>query len=339
MLQLGAKEVRAKELRKLPFITNTKLAGRQLILPPYYDTAVGEWYVYVTQENGTFQRLAGATPVSGIYLASAPAAPQSDYEFFLGTFVIQHLSFARIIPRFFQVVHAVHQFAASLRRYHVISRLSEPSPTGVYFLLEGELTFLTLAIRRYYDLLQKLSLEAAVLVKTADDFSKRVLPNLPQSFADMVLNGDQLRSAADIASKWRLPQPIADFYVSEGVHFQRVRDIRVAIEHHGKPAALVMQLPDGLVLSLSSSPWSDFPIWDDNTRRPNDLGSARALFAFLISNALDLPTRFVRAYWSCVATPPAIAKGLTCYLRNPYSDLLVGLPSVLRQPWEGLDRA
>ena len=63
---------------------------------------------------------------------------------------------------------------------------------------------------------------------------------------------------------------------------------------------LVVTLPEGMAVSLQFPPWDKLPIWNEATTRPNHLGSARAIFAFLIKDVLDLTSRFVRAYWSCV---------------------------------------
>jgi hypothetical protein len=99
---------------------------------------------------------------------------------------------------------------------------------------------------------------------------------------------------------------------------------------------LLLNHAEGVAVSIHDPAWKDLPIWNEKTTRSPDLGSARAIFAYLVSDALDLCSRFVKAYWSCVGTPQAVADDLKCYLRSPLSHHLLTLPMVLEQPWERL---
>ena len=201
-------------------------------------------------------------------------------------------------------------------------------------MIEAELGYLLILVRRFYDLLQKVMKEAGALVKDIHNTSRSLLHSLPDSFADIVEFKDQTRTSEEIMNKWNLPKQIADFYVSEAKHFLLVRSIRVDLEHRGKSTGTIFDHPDGFAVSISSPPWLDFPIWNAAAKRPNDLGSVRALMAYLINDALDLGSRFVKAFWSCIGTPKAIANDINCYLRNPFSHHLVMLPIMLARPWE-----
>ena len=219
-----------------------------------------------------------------------------------------------------------------MEKFHRFSLAVETN--GATLLVEAELAHLAVLLRRFYDLLQKVAKDAGALAKDLGDPSRRLFENLPNSFADIALHGDRPRTAEEIASKWKLAPPIAAFYAAEALHFALIRAIRVAIEHHGQSPGLVVALPEGMAVILGVPTWDKLPIWNATTTTPNQLGSARAIFAFLISDVLDLSSRFVRAYWSCIATPPAIAEGFRCYLRNAFSHHLVMLPQILAQPWE-----
>jgi len=322
----------ANAIAQIPYITDVPRDGRSLILLPFFDNIKNEWYQYLYTRTRKFSRMPVEDLVEGLYLARSPANSSSDYFYFLGTFIFQHLSFKMVAKRYMQLEKTIHYFAACLENYHRIS--SSSSSRGGSLLIEAELGYLLILVRRFYDLLQKVMKEAGALVKDTHNTSRSLLHNLPDNFADIIEFKDQTRTSEEITNKWNLPKQIADFYVSEAKHFLLVRSIRVDLEHRGKSTGTIFNHPDGFAVSISSPPWCDFPIWNPAVKRPNDLGSVRALMAYLINDALELGSRFVKAFWSCIGTPKAIAKDINCYLRNPFSHHLVMLPIMLARPWE-----
>jgi len=150
----------------------------------------------------------------------------------------------------------------------------------------------------------------------------------------MVEHNNSLLTSEEISNKWGLPKSIADMYVDEAEHFMVVRSARVTLEHYGKSLGIVFKHQDGYAVEIAKYPWQKLPIWNESTTRPNGLGSVTAIAGYLISNVLDLGFRFVKAYWSCVGTPMAIADGVHCYLRNLYSHHLNKLASMMAEPWE-----
>lgn len=321
------------ELAKIPFVTNPPRDGRAMLLSPFFDATTGEWHAYIEAKPGQLVRVAGGQVVQGTYLARSPDDPGRDLEFFLGTWVSQHLSYPEVVGRFLPIKNTLQHLSACLEKYELFSAapLEQQGPS---LLAESELGHLVILVRRLYDLLQKLAKEAGAVVEDAQDVSRRLFNHLPDSFADVCLVGNAPRPASDIAQKWCLTPQLTTFYTIEAAHFLMVRAIRDAIEHHGKSPGLVLRLPEGMAVLLRETPWRNLPIWNTSNVKPNNLGSLRAVFAFLAADALDLPSRFVRSYWSSIATPPAIAEGFKCYLRGPFTRRLVSLPQVLAKPWE-----
>jgi hypothetical protein len=274
--------------------------------------------------------------VEGLYISSSPVDAISDYSYFLATFVFQHLSFPSVAQRFLEQIKTVHYFAAWLETYLRLS--SSSSRRFDSLLVEAELDHLLILIRRFYDQVQKTIKEASAIVRDVKNTSRSLISSLPDSFADMVEHNDKLLTGEDITNKWRLPKPIADLYVAEAEHFRVIRSARVALEHHGKTLGIIFNHPEGYAVAISAFPWQQLPIWNEMNTRPNGLGSVTAIAAYLISNVLDLGSRFVKAYWSCIGTPIAIAEGVQCYLRNPFSHHLNALPSMMAEPWEVTSR-
>ncbi len=319
-------------IAQIPYITNVPRDGRSLILLPFFDNIRNEWFQYLYTREGKFIQMPFEDLVEGLYLARSPSDTCSDYFYFLGTFIFQHLSFNKVAKRYLQLEKTVHYFAACLENYHRISL--SPSYRVGSLLIEAELGYLLILVRRFYDLLQKVMKEAGALVKDIHNISRSLLHGLPDSFAEIVEYRDRTRTREEMTSRWNLPKQIADFYVAESKQFLLVRSIRVDLEHRGKSIGTIFDHPDGYAVSISPLPWCDLPIWNTSAKRPNNLGSVRAIMAYLINDALDLGSRFAKAFWGCIGTPRAIADDMKCYLRNPFSHHLVMLPAMLARPWE-----
>ena len=322
-----------EEMATIPFITNPPQDGRALILLPFYDDRLDDWFTYVVLPTGKLGRLAGGKLHSGIYLSRQPEQPERDVDFFLGTFIVQHVSFDAVARSFLPLKNNLHYFSAALEKLGMFSSKGV-EPSSASLLVESELAYLTIIVRRFYDLLQAVCKAASGLVKDVNDTTRRLFRNLPDSFNDVVSFRNRPRTAEEIVKKWALAPPIVDFYAREANHFLLVREIRNAIDHHGHSAGLVVRHARGMAIALDDQPWANLPIWNDQTTQANNLGSVRAIFAYLIADALDLGSRFVNSYWSCIATPQAIAPGFRCFFRDPFSHHLNSLATILKTPWE-----
>lgn len=323
-----------EEAKKLPYVTHLPNDGRAISNHSFYDHENKDWILYLPIKNGKLARIAGGEVVTGGYLASKSANPSKDLEFPLGTFIIQHLSFRGIINLLYGVESDFHNCSSILEKYLLISLQSKEQRDGAIQLFVAELEYLVIIIRSIYDLLQKISKLAAALVRNLDEPHNRIVEELPDSFAKVVMHGSHRRSKGELIERYRLPPPLAEFYIAESEYFQWLRDLRVAIEHHGKSPGLIFNIEDGIAIKYEEAPWSFLPIWRPELLRPNGLGSLRAVFLYLVSEALGLTTRYVKAYASCIAVPPAIGPGYKFYIRDYFSHHLVSLRSSLESPWE-----
>lgn len=322
-------------IAQIPFITNAPRDGRTLILLPFFSHDTKEWVQYLIKDEQLLP-VRVIDLVQGVYISSSPVDALGDYYYFLATFVFQHLSFPLVAQRLLEFDKTVHYFASWLETYRRLSTSSSRGPESL--LVEAELDHLLILIRRFYDQVQKTIKAASALVRDVKNMSRLLIKNLPDSFADMVEHNDKRLTSEEISNKWGLPKPIANLYVAEADHFMLIRSVRVSLEHHGKSLGIIFNHPEGYAVAISDYPWQKLPIWNESNTRPNGLGSVTAIAAYLISNVLDLGSRFVKAYWSCIGTPRAIAEGVHCYLRNPYSHHLNELASMMAEPWEATSR-
>lgn len=323
-----------EEAKKLPYVKHLPKDGRAISNYSFYDHENKDWVRHIALGNGKLSRIAGGKVIYGGYLASKPENPEKDLIFPLSTFLIQHLSFREIINVLLGLEDDFHNCSSILQKYLLISLLPKEQRDGAGQLLLVELEYLLIVIRSLYDLLQKISKFAAALIRSLDEPHNRIVAELPDSFAKVVMHGSHRRSKDELIQRYQLPPPIAEFYVAESEHFQWIRDLRDEIEHHGKSPRLIFDIEDGMAIKADEAPWSFLPIWRPELLRQNGLGSLRAVFLYLISKALELTTRYVRAYSSCIKVPPAIGPGYMFYIRDYFSHHLVDLLSSLNNPWE-----
>lgn len=150
---------------------------------------------------------------------------------------------------------------------------------------------------------------------------KRAISDLPDSFAKVALAGEQPREVSELQVRFALPGPLANFYASHAVEFQRIRSIRVAIEHHGKSIPHVFETESGFGVGVTgTTAWSGLGVWQTHELQPNGIGSVRALANFLASFTLQTLDDFEVALRRTIEPsklPPAVSQGNRVYLRNP----------------------
>lgn len=319
----------------LPFVDHVPTDGRVVPLHSYFDPSASDWHLYLEVEPGTLGRIAGGEPVYGCYLARSVADAGRDVEFPLGTLISQHLSFGTVLRQLWELESDIHQCAATLEKYHLISSQRSQAHSLAGLLVTSELEYLLLLLRSLYDALQSLACSVTRLFVTQSAEPKRVVQDLPSSFARVVLKGTDLISSAELTGTFGLPKPLADWYESEGPNFQTLRDLRDGIVHKRKGFPTVFELSEGLAITISESPWDEFDIWENAHLLNGRFGSLRALFASLATHALETTTRFQRAVRSSVQLPAPISREVRVFLRSSVTHRLVSCRAMIAQPWEG----
>jgi hypothetical protein len=324
------------ELAKVPYITFRPNDGRIVQLLSYFAPDTKDWHLYYPVAPGELGRISGGEPVQGAYYADTPVEPERDSELPIGTLVLQHLSFPETLRHFGKLEDDVHRFAAVMEKYHLISGQRRQSVARASLLATSELEYLLLLLRSYYDLLQLILRDLGARFVTLGDDPRRVAPDLPDSFAKVVLQGDVLRTAPDILTKYTMPQAFADWYAEQGAFFQLLRKLRDGVAHYGRSLPTIYELEEGLAVDISMTPWSEFDIWADTTLVNGKLGPLRKLMSALILHALNAGTSYAHLIRSTVALPPPLAGSCRYILRSPIGNRLVQLVAIMSSPWEGI---
>jgi hypothetical protein len=233
-------------LADIPYLSHVPSDGRSLLLQPWYDGS--HWHLFLEAQPGEFVRMQAREWSTGMYYAAAPASPD-DLRLELGTLIAQHLSFPTVARWLYTLIDDIHMLAASQEKLEVLWRTSGGSHRAG-FLVETEIEYLFVLVRAMYDGLHEIVKAVAHLLRMSD--GRRVVQDLPNSFADMVLKGGAPREASDLAALYRLPLPLAVCYTRHREEFSRIRNIRVGIEHHGRRLPSVLVTPWGFAVSATA---------------------------------------------------------------------------------------
>jgi len=321
------------ELKKIPYLGNMPNDGRLVLIRFFYDHKQNEWFAFHKKPNDEILIIKPSDLVIGSYISERPASI-NDFEFPLGTFICKYLSFPDLINPLVSLENDFRNFSSILEKYIIMSTTDSESHKTAQ-LIETELEYLIILSRSVYDLLQKISKHATSIVKSFDESHSRLIEDLPESFARITFSGNISRTSEQLISRYNLPSALAEFYVNEATLFQKIRDLRIAIEHHGKsPEDIIYKLEEGFAVEISQEPWGDLNIWGNESIKNNNLGSLRLIFLYVIHEILEMTNRYVQAYASCVQVQSCFSGDYKLYLRNHYSHHLVNLGKDLMQPWE-----
>lgn len=314
----------------LPFVKNAPHDGRLVYIAPYYDISLHKWNIFMPTEKGMFLKLEGAYPATRFYLSTQPENPETDPELPFGTFITQCFSFRGINGPFECIISDIENLSSILEIYHIISVQNES-----LVLMETQVEYLMFVVRSVYDLLQLISKNTSILLRSATDLSKKIIKGLPEDFAKICLSDDKPRTSSEIQEKWNLPAVLADFYVNETPYFLSLRETRNEIAHHGSQISMLFRAKEGIAVNQDQLPWSRFHIWNSQKQKENNLSSLRLFFASVISNAIELPNRYIKALSSCLSeSPAAVHPEMKCFLKHPFAHHIVKLAQYLESPWE-----
>lgn len=326
--------ISADEIAKVPFIKAVPCDGRSIRLQAFRDRDAGEW-VFNHSINGSLVRM-NAEPVVGFYWGQEPEDSTKDFYIPLCDLICQHLSWPRVAGAMEGLEEDFHNLGAILDKYLLISDMPASRRSSASQIILTELEYLIIIVRSMYDGLQKVCKQLASVTRSTSPPHDRIIDDLPASFAKVVIDGrdKHLRSEDELVDRFRLPQPIAQFYHEEGHLFQILRTLRVGIEHYGASPGLIVNLDEGMAILTDTDPWQSLPVWRQGTLINNNCGSLHALFLFLAEHIISVTSKFAYTYASCIAMPEAICPGWHLYLRDYCSHHLVSLKDNMENPWE-----
>jgi hypothetical protein len=310
----------------LPYLSFVPQDGRSIVLLPYYDPDEQQFYLCLPVDRQTTALVPAVALLEAAYLSRCPADPQSDRALPFSTEIVQRFSHkhtVRVLPHVhLDLINAL----ASLHRYFVMVLYANEHDDGSYVaMVRAELEYAFVNHRAFYDRLHE-------IVRSIQKLYRGGGSDLPGSFAK-ALN----KSEADLREKFSLPLPLVAFYKEREEVFLKMRYVRDNILHHGHSPGCTYLFPDGIAVSVDdklAQQLGDFGLWPEPLLRPNRLGSALAILAFVAADMFDAMDLLGSSILSCFPQPPRpIAPGYELFIRSTVSKHVVSLDDYRGEHW------
>ncbi len=318
--------VETEELRKVPYITHIPLDGRSVALLPFLDRNDNSWKQFVPQ--GTKLTWIFAKPVESSYFSETINDPERDMYLKVADIITRRFSYQSTMDIRFQITTKVIFSAVMLEKYFLsLIRYRNIKDPLIADLVMTDLEYLFTNARAIYDLIQRLF---------SDLWQRETGIPMKNSFAKVCQ-----KSREDLASKYKLPETMIEYYLLSKDFMIKIRSIRDAILHYSAdsandPERFAFCDEDGFALiksSLLRNPGLSFDIWPDGKVKPNGLVSVLALIAYVNKMVVENTDNFSDALIRTIDPPPAITESHKLFLRSPYVHHLLKADEYLKEQW------
>jgi hypothetical protein len=322
-----SRSVDQKEFTKVPYLDHVPTDGRTVFLAPYLDVTDNRWKMQVPK--GKELAWIYAEPIEACYYAETVADPSKDLYLEIIDVIARHYSFDSALRTSLELLKRILNCAVVLEKYFQwLHQFRTTKNIRVANMVQTDLEFLFGNVRTAYDLTQTAFNELWIRTKQ---------PKLKSSFASMV----QMK-ADDLRSRYRLPEPMIDFYAAANSFFMKTREIRDRIYHYvpqstGLIESIVLCDVDGFALPRNNifpdMMSSAFDIWPSDKVRPNGLVSVLALVSYVSGNLIEATEDFSRALIKSVVPLKSVTSSYRLFLRSPYAPHLLNLKRYLGEQW------
>lgn len=312
------------ELGKVPYLDISNLHGRTIHTLTFFET--GQWHFWLPVGSSLIRMQ--AVPAESLYFARSPNMT-SDVQLDFLELIVQRASWPSIVPAIAGLRNDFLNLSASLKKFEILFEQSKMLRVSASRLVITEIEYFFSLCRSVFDLLQEVVFAQWETIKLFDDSIKK--RELPKTFSRMALTGNRGRDVNELIEKFNIPAALADFYVRSTPFFKLLRAFRDGFIHRGATPDLVHVTERGFAVPSSTLPFSEFGVWSQAHKLPNDLCSLRPALAYMVKKTLLTCDDYSRTMQEIVQYPPPIAPGFSLYLRGHFTGLLNDNERVLAQ--------
>lgn len=324
---MAAIEIKTSELAKIPYLAQATGARTQVPLLPFWDGA--SWHLWLPQGDGTLIEMKPRDARRAEYVAKSPAAP-TDFSMMFVDFMCQHANWPGLDRHYRAVLNDVHNLGTSVAKIdHFWDARGTVGHASTDF-VRTELNYMLLASRTLFDHLHEAISIIWRDVELADaDLQKRKRQcELPKSFAKMVINKKELRSASEIAERFLLTPKLSQAYAEAAKFFSALRVARDNIAHGIGSQEVVYETPRGWCVSPSDGFFKHFDIWNESHRFNKALFSLRPLIAHILFRTAEISGNLVDGLAQDIQFPAALAPDYQIFLRGYHEDHFLPLDGI-----------
>ena len=314
-------EIPLAALKEVPFFRSDLDPAHPILSLQFYVDE--QWHCWLPHDDKLVK--VKMWPVESNYFGDKPER-KSDQHFALLDMMAQH-TFGSEMQRGFQAISNDFQgLSASLGKLRLFYESRDNKSYGITRFVQCEIEYLAILCRSIFDLLQEIVGAHVARLAVLDGPKPRKLPN---SFRDVVRKNNRDQTSSEIASRYDLPTPIAEWYARHCPFFITLRSIRDAIIHRGATIDLIFATERGFAVSRKNDPFRGLYDWPSDCELPNSLVPVRPALATMVTNTLLACDDFAATLLSSVNLPPQLAPKLTLYSRGTNDEEFANLDNVI----------
>jgi hypothetical protein len=146
---------------------------------------------------------------------------------------------------------------------------------------------------------------------------------LKASFTDMIFQSGKPASAAQISERFGLPPALADVYVRHSQFFLNLRKFRDNVVHRGSQVQTIFGGDQGFLVAGNLRPFSDWNIWRDDEREPNNLVPLLPALGLVVHHTLYACEEFFHTLEGVITFPASLVPGMAFFMRGYFNDEFV----------------
>jgi hypothetical protein len=302
-------------LSDIPYLSKTDLRGRFIASLAFHD---GDWHMWIeTESTGRFVRV-HAWPAEAFYFSAAPENANDLCSEFLN-FVAQSANKRTIMRAFAAIQDDIFNLSASLAKLSIIHP-STDRPGGSARLAATEVEYILFVCRSVFDLLQEIVQSLWKDILLLDPMiSKKALK---KSFADMTLHGDTLRTAGQVAERFRVPPALADCYAGNAPMFLKIKQFRDDLVHRGHRVQTIFRGDNEFFITKSLGSFRNIDIWRESEVIANGLAPLAPVLNLIVHGTLAACEDFAHTLAQHFKWHEPTVPGMKLYMRGYYNETL-----------------
>ncbi len=287
------------------------IKNRIVPLCPVLDSE-GKWHIWLDRGDD-FQEMKIIKPVESDYFGQKADSEQDIYFEFMN-FMYQRATIQDVFPTLQAITSDMHNLGACFQKIELFHRLKHEQNIDINRFVVMEIEYIFSVCRSLFDLFQLVAKKYWNNIKLLDPNIKK--KQLKDSFSEMVLKGEEIKTSESLQKSFGLPPIWANFYVNEAEFFKKIRKFRDDINHRGLTPSTIFHVNKGFAIQADYKSFADFNIWKKETFLPNNLAPIKPIIAHVVGETFGAMNRFVIMLSQTIKFPEDIAPGYFLFMRG-----------------------
>lgn len=310
-------KVELSKLAAIPYLDLSDLQGRTFSSLCFHD---GDWKMWIGAGDQLIQ--IRAWPAESFYFARAPER-ESDLCLQTLNFIAQRASFPELMKAFIGFQDDIFNVSASLAKIGLLHAHRDTIKHGIGRMVITEVEYILSVCRSMFDLLQEMVGHLWECIQLTDSAIRK--KTLKVSFTDMILQSGKPTNVTQISERFGLPPALADVYVKHSQFFLNLRRIRDNIVHRGSQVQTIFSGERGFLIAGNLRPFSDWNIWRDDEREPNNLIPLLPALGLVVHHTLNACEEFFHTLEGVISFPTPLVPGMAFFMRGYFNDEFVAI--------------